>query len=30
VRYLGCAKNASHLRLLCIALNLRRAVALGA
>lgn len=30
VRYLGSAKNASHLHLLCIALNLRRAVALGA
>jgi transposase, IS5 family len=30
VRYLGLAKNQSHLHLLCIALNLRRAVALGA
>lgn len=28
VRYLGIAKNQSHLHLLCIALNLRRAIAL--
>jgi IS5 family transposase len=30
VRYLGLAKNQSHLHLLCIALNLRRALVLGA
>jgi IS5 family transposase len=29
-RYLGLAKNQGHLHLLCIALNLRRAIALGA
>ncbi len=29
VRYLGLAKNQSHLHLLCIALNLRRALVLG-